>query len=548
MDTQSILDKISNYKSIIESENDPELIAKFKKKIDVLEAQIAEAEKKIEKEEKKIEAEEKKELSEVETKIQNLKDASATEDNPVLKAKFEKKIKELEDSLKDVKEEIKEEKKEVAEQKKEIKEAIKKVKSSDKVVRKTAIKKVKEVATEVKKTVTKKKKRKTKLKTIMSQLDALINKNKKLKSKYTTAYKKSGKTTDVERDSKRKAKPFGYRFVGKHDYRVPTQMQIKRGLKRGTIDYEARPNRSDYFPDRKVKLADGGEIYKMADSMTDAEFQNNFKKLNKEQKRVYDFLVNTGDTPKLALATVLLSKKEAWSEDTIKAYTMADGGYMAKGGEMDKVGKVKVGDTLTATTGVKVKVIEYDPMFGGRVKVERMDEYATGKPSQWMPLKNFKMEKGGMMADGGMTSEKYVIEKQKDGTYLIFNTERNMYVDHVFETKGSAEGFKKEKDVLRKVFGKETKEYQGMADGGMMARGGRVKKVKVGYTKEDKARKAKPSGWRWKEEAYKKRIIEKKQLYMNVSAKNRAKYPDLVYYEDRLNKSDKNPSTKYQSV
>ena len=88
MDTQSILDKISNYKSIIESENDPELIAKFKKKIDVLEAQIAEAEKKIEKEEKKIEAEEKKELSEVETKIQNLKDASATEDNPVLKAKF----------------------------------------------------------------------------------------------------------------------------------------------------------------------------------------------------------------------------------------------------------------------------------------------------------------------------------------------------------------------------------------------------------------------------------------------------------------------------
>jgi hypothetical protein len=62
-------------------------------------------------------------------------------------------------------------------------------------------------------------------------------------------------------------------------------------------------------------------------------------------------------------------------------------------------GKVKVGDTLTASTGVKVKVVEYDPMFGGRVKIERMDEYATGNPSQWMPLSKFKMADGGMMAD-----------------------------------------------------------------------------------------------------------------------------------------------------
>ena len=71
------------------------------------------------------------------------------------------------------------------------------------------------------------------------------------------------------------------------------------------------------------------------------------------------------------------------------------GGYMADGGQ------IKVGDTITATTGVKVKVVDYDPNFGGRVKVERLDEYATGKPSQWMPLKKFKFESGGYMADGG---------------------------------------------------------------------------------------------------------------------------------------------------
>lgn len=108
---------------------------------------------------------------------------------------------------------------------------------------------------------------------------------------------------------------------------------------------------------------------------------------------------------------VNLDEGERWSEDNFRRNStesissrigrryMADGGYMASGG------KVKVGDTLTASTGVKVKVVEYDPMFGGRVKIERMDEYATGKPSQWMPLSKFKMADGGIMADGAIISK-----------------------------------------------------------------------------------------------------------------------------------------------
>jgi hypothetical protein len=81
-----------------------------------------------------------------------------------------------------------------------------------------------------------------------------------------------------------------------------------------------------------------------------------------------------------------------------------------------------------------------------------------------------------------------------------------------------------------------------LADGGMMAKGGRV-----GHSKEDKARFAKPAGWRWKEIAVTKRIIERKQLSMQPSKKMRDKYPDYVYYEDRLNKADKKPSRKYLS-
>jgi hypothetical protein len=75
-----------------------------------------------------------------------------------------------------------------------------------------------------------------------------------------------------------------------------------------------------------------------------------------------------------------------------------------------------------------------------------------------------------------------------------------------------------------------------------MAKGGRV-----GHSKEDKARFAKPAGWRWKEIAVTKRIIERKQLSMQPSKKMRDKYPDYVYYEDRLNKADKKPSRKYLS-
>jgi hypothetical protein len=92
-----------------------------------------------------------------------------------------------------------------------------------------------------------------------------------------------------------------------------------------------------------------------------------------------------------------------------------------------------------------------------------------------------------------------------------------------------------------------------LADGGMMARGGAVKKKvasksnpkpsnKVGKSIQDKHRFAKPAGWRWKEEAFEKRIIERKQLAMSPSKKMRDKYPNLVYFEDRLNKADAKPT------
>ena len=49
----------------------------------------------------------------------------------------------------------------------------------------------------------------------------------------------------------------GYRFVGENT-KKPTIPQIKKGLKNGTVYYEARPIRSDVS--RVVQLGEGGSV------------------------------------------------------------------------------------------------------------------------------------------------------------------------------------------------------------------------------------------------------------------------------------------------
>lgn len=405
MDTQEILSKIAKLKKAVESESDPDVKASYNKKIATLEAQIAEAEAKVEKKEEKAAAQEQKTLSDADEKIKKLEKALAAESDPDVKARYQKKLNELKGTLKDVKEEIKEEKKEIAEQKKEIKQAVKEVKSVQKEVRKTAIKKAAKKKVERKQVERKKTKRKAKLEKVMSDLDAMIERNKKLKAKYGSGYKGTGKPTDLERDAGRKAKPFGYRFVGKHDYRVPTEMQIKRGLKRGTIDYEARPNRADVNPDKKVKLADGGMM-----------------------KR------------------------------------------------------------------------------GGKVGHSPEDKARFAKPAGWR-WKDSALEDG-------------IISRRQLATHPSSKM-REEYPDYVYY-----------EDRLNKADKKPTR-----TSAPSFKKGG-----KVGKSPEDRARFAKPAGWRWKDEAVEKGIIRRRQLSMQPSKKMRDKYPDLVYFEDRLNKADRKPT------
>ena len=471
MDTQEILSKIAKLKKAVESESDADVKASYNKKIAALEAQVAEAEAKVEKKEEKAASEEKKTLSEADEKIKKLEKALASESDPDVKARYQKKLNELKGTLKDVKEEIKEEKKEIAEQKKEIKQAVKEVKSVQKEVRKTAIKKAAKKKVERKKVETKKTKRKEKLQRVLSDLDAMIEKNKKLKSKYGSGYKGTGKPSDLERDAGRKAKPFGYRFVGKHDYRVPTEMQIKRGLKRGTIDYEARPNRADVNPDKKVKLAHGG---------------------------------NVKDSAVVAIVTA-------------QKYDIKNKEFVGK----ERIEKIKKGNEIFEDAFKRA--VPFSESTQERIVKKLYEDFwnsFNSNSDEIVKVKKVEITEDGRKphhyADGGMAQG---------------------YDDREDERLSMEHGKISKKDFVGSHSRRERSRRDDAGFETRMKKGG-----KVGKSKEDRARYAKPAGWRWKEEAVTKRVIERKQLSMQPSKKMREKYPDLVYYEDRLNKADKKPT------
>jgi len=406
--------------------------AKLKEKVEELKAKLKEAEKDIEKKEEKLEKEEKKVQSDVQDEIAKLEKNLNNPNLPdSVKEVMRKKIAAAKEKLAEQKQEIKEDKKEAAEEKKELKEAAKDVEKVAKEVEKVAkqedkpkkavrkpIKKakkeIKKPKIKVKERAERSEKRKKEMRKIATELSALIEKNKKLRKKY------EGQGVDLDRDAGRSAKPFGYRFKGRKDYRVPTEAQIKRGLKRGTIDYEARPNRSDVYPKGykgKIKLAKGG----MDDGSPNYEGAN--RKFN-------DGNLNTEWAMLLQQDDLRISKSKDANADPDRPYIL------------------DINDMAYFYESESDRDFDYETIKG--------------------LAKHRKMKKGG--------------------------------------------------DVQGKVTNKAI----------------------------DKQRYAKPKGWRWKDDALK--VVGKVKMSKSPSKFMRDKFPDLVYWEGRDDKSDKNPSRRYQSI
>jgi chemotaxis protein histidine kinase CheA len=423
MTNAEILEQVAKLEKGLSNPNIPESAkATLKKKIEGLKSELKEAEAKVEKKEEKLEKEEKKVQDELENTIAKLEKGLSNPNIPAsAKESIKKKIAAAKEELSKQKAEIKEDKKESVKEKKEIKKAVAKIEEVAKKARTTPIKgrakkdtkakatKAKstpKVKVEEKKRAKKSTERKSKLKGIVSDLAALIEKNKELKSKY------SGKGVDLKKDAGRSAKPFGYRFVGKHDYRVPTAAQIKAGKKRGTIDYEGRPNRSDKYPKQTVKLARGGDV----------------------QGRTTD---KDADGQRFAKPT----------------------GYRWK------------------DSAVKRGIITQAQL--------------SKSPSKAMIAKY----------------PKYVYTESR-----VDKSDRN-----------------------------PSRKYQSLAKGGDV-QGRTTDKAADGQ------RFAKPTGVRWKDKAVKRGVASKADLAKSPSKKMQEKYPNLVYTEKRTDKSDKRPSRKYTSI
>lgn len=72
----------------------------------------------------------------------------------------------------------------------------------------------------------------------------------------------------------------------------------------------------------------------------------------------------------------------------VRGYSDDEAYEYAKGGMT-----LKAGDIVEATTGVKLKVMDFKPDFGGRALVQRIDEFGEGLKPVWMPLTKFKLPK-----------------------------------------------------------------------------------------------------------------------------------------------------------
>lgn len=427
MNKQEILDAIAKYEKALQSPSFPQTAkAAMQSKLDKAKEDLKKLEEKSDEEMKKLNEEEKKLEDDLQSQIQKYEKAISSASFPEsAKEAMRKKLKDAKEKLAEMKKEIKEEKKEVAEEKKEIKAAQEKVEKTKGKVRKTPIKKPakeskakapKVEKIEVKKETPKSKERKQKsverkkkVKQTLADLQELINKNKKLSKMY------KGKNVDLDRDAKRSAKPAGYRFVGKHDYRDPkkilTPEQIRKGVKRGIIDYENRPNRSDRFPKGykgKIKLEKGGDVH--------------------------------ADGQRIAKPVGLRWKDEAVKDGIIPESSL----YKTPSSRMAK-------------------------LYPEYVYTEARKEKSDKKPS---------------------------------------------------------------------------KRYISLGEGGTtMAKGGKVKRTKKAV-KQDKERKAKPSGWRWKDEAASSGVISKAMLSRTPSKYMREKHPDLVYKEERPNRADESRRDK----
>jgi flagellar motor protein MotB len=261
--------------------------ARIQAQIDQLEAESKGAEESATKQQEKLEKEENKAEADVDDNIEKLKKRLTLGSLPEkAKERIRQQIEDAEKLKSEAKKERAEEKKEAekkeAEVKAKVKEAVEKVKkvvkeapkkvsaektpakakAVEKKVEKEVKKEIEKAKTEVKKAKVEgkkaeakkaegAKKRKKKFDKMLTDLQRLINKDKKLKALYG-----ADNPSDLKRDAGRMAKPFGWRYKGEHNYKVPPKSE--RG--NDNTYYEGRPEKADLRRRTYPYLEMGGDV------------------------------------------------------------------------------------------------------------------------------------------------------------------------------------------------------------------------------------------------------------------------------------------------
>lgn len=224
---------------------------------------------------------------------------------------------------------------------------------------------------------------------------------------------------------------------------------------------------------------------------------------------------------------------------------MEDGGMMAKGGEIKYVSYT---GTLFNPKEVKMH----------KTKEEAQERLESLKGERGLiPYENWLLQNkyadGGMMADGGdvelYTKEQAVDLVKKSGKkrMTFYYNVRGYGVSFSLEPTsatptGKAQGFPRQVSIY--ADGKITGKNYSYEDGGYMAKGGTFGGRQYDPYNEpaDKARHAKPIGWRFTD-AKAKRL--KESPYEKPTAEQIEKYRGKgVYFENRQDKSDKTYSRK----
>jgi len=567
--TQEIQLEIDRLKKQLQNQNIPaSLKEKISLKLKALENTVEKTEEQvqvIEKKEEKLEKEAESDLSDAIDRMEKQLKNPRVPDS--LKDKIRAKLEKAKADVKEVKKEQVEEKKikeeKVAQAKQEVKETLKKVKEV--IQKKTST--PKEKTEEVKKAVTKSseavqkakkateestkstKKRTSKLKGALRELQQIINANPTLKALY------KGKGVDLKRDAARQAKPIGYRFKGKHNYRIP------KNLDNPNVYYEGRPDKGDAYQNKRrgVYFADGGGvksdyyIFEGVDNLNGNTLYRVESNSDSENEYVGEWHKDKSD-----------------AEKELKSF-YADGGMMADGGKVseikmyyhetsggaeylcsEKVRGTNEGNmkskyvvrldgakrgsemSVNNTDGDDLKTLKmyYHKTSGGAEylcssKVEGTNEgdlkseYVVrldgAKKGSEMTIKK-KYADGGMMADGeeirggiryakGKELEWYDIIGFDIADYGEKEAERKAY-DYIQDSIKYWNGELNEEDFkVRRIGG--GKDYKGRAfdswvvmrqfpkyaDGGMMARGGRSLMSMANLVVKDDLKKTKLKNW-----------------------------------------------------